>query len=441
MSTYSRDPVWMRAIRGAGWSDQSVWSAVKVMNAAWFTLIASLVLTLIGIYSIDLAEGSVSVSSSSGGGLAAEAMKQVVFLIVGLMACVVIALPHYKVVGLFSVLMYLVGLGLLIFLLVPGVPSWLVTPRNGAKAWINLGVADFQPSEVMKIAFVLLVARYMRYRSAHRQFKGLIVPGIIAAIPVGLITLQPDLGTASLFVPALFAMLIAAGARLRHLTLIVVCAALAAPAAYPMLRPHQKARLVGIVKQFQGDDSASHDINYQSTRAQTLIGAGQLSGIDAAEARAIVRYNALPEDHNDMIFAVVVDRFGFVGGALVLCMYGMWIGGALLVAASCRDPLGRMIAVGIPAFIAAQVLINVGMNLGMLPIIGITLPFVSYGGSSLLTCWVMTGLIVNVALHRPRPPYRASFEYADDDGPPGNSMQPTRPYGRAAGFSGRAITR
>ncbi len=441
MSTYSRDPVWVRAIRGAGWSDQSVWSAVKVMNAAWFTLIASLVLTLIGIYSIDLAEGSVSVSSSSSGGLAAEAMKQVVFLIVGLMACVVIALPHYKVVGLFSVLMYLVGLGLLIFLLVPGVPSWLVTPRNGAKAWINLGVADFQPSEVMKIAFVLLVARYMRYRSAHRQFKGLIVPGIIAAIPVGLITLQPDLGTASLFVPALFAMLIAAGARLRHLTLIVVCAALAAPAAYPMLRPHQKARLVGIVKQFQGDDSASHDINYQSTRAQTLIGAGQLSGNDAAEARAIVRYNALPEDHNDMIFAVVVDRFGFVGGVFVLCMYGMWIGGALLVAASCRDPLGRMIAVGIPAFIAAQVLINVGMNLGVLPIIGITLPFVSYGGSSLLTCWVMTGLIVNVALHRPRPPYRASFEYADDDGPPGNSMQPTRPYGRAAGFSGRAITR
>lgn len=441
MSTYTRDPVWVRAIRGAGWSDQSVWSAVKFMNAAWFTLIASLVLTLIGIYSIDLAEGSVGAASSSGGGLAAEAMKQVVFLIVGLMACVVIALPHYKVVGLFSVLMYLVGLGLLIFLLVPGVPSWLVTPRNGAKAWINLGVADFQPSEVMKIAFVLLVARYMRYRSAHRQFKGLIVPGIIAAIPVGLITLQPDLGTASLFVPALFAMLIAAGARLRHLTLIVVCAALAAPAAYPMLRPHQKARLVGIVKQFQGDDSASHDINYQSTRAQTLIGAGKLTGIDEPAARAIVRYNALPEDHNDMVFAVVVDRFGFVGGVFVLCMYGMWIGGALLVAASCRDPLGRMIAVGIPAFIAAQVLINVGMNLGMLPIIGITLPFVSYGGSSLLTCWVMTGLIVNVALHRPRPPYRASFEYADDDGPPRNSMQPTRPYGRAAGFSGRAITR
>jgi len=439
MSAYWRDPIWVRAIRGGGWGDQSVFHAVKVINAAWLTLFASMALTLIGIYSIDIAEGSVRQGADAP--MAAEALKQIVFLIIGLIACVLIALPHYKIIGLFSVLMYVVGLGLLVFLMLPGVPSWLVSPRNGAKAWINLGVADFQPSEVMKIAFVLLVARYMRYRSAHRKFTGLIVPGIIAAIPVGLITLQPDLGTASLFVPALFAMLIAAGARLRHLTLIVLCAAMAAPAAYPLLRPHQKSRIVGIVKQFQGDDSGSHGINYQSTRAQTLIGAGQITGVSEPEARALVRYNSLPEDHNDMVFAVVVDRFGLIGGIVVLVLYGMWIGGALLVAASCRDPLGRMIAVGIPAFIAAQVIINVGMNLGMLPIIGITLPFVSYGGSSLLTCWVMTGLIVNVALHRPRPPYRASFEYADDDGPPQSTMQPTRPYGRSAGFSGRAVTR
>ena len=439
MSVYGRDPIWVRAIRGGGWGDHSIFDAVKVMNAAWLTLIASLALTLIGIYSIDIAEGSVREAGSNP--MAAEALKQMVFLIVGLMACVVIALPHYKIIGMFSVLMYVVGLGLLVFLMLPGVPSWLVTPRNGAKAWINLGVADFQPSEVMKIAFVLLVARYMRFRSGHRKIRGLVVPGIIAAVPVALITLQPDLGTASLFVPALFAMLIAAGARLRHLTLIVLCAAMAAPAAYPLLRPHQKSRIVGIVKQFRGDDSDSHGINYQSTRAQTLIGAGRVTGISDPQARALVRYNSLPEDHNDMVFAVVVDRFGLIGGIFVLGLYVMWIGGALLVAGSCRDPLGRMIAVGIPAFIAAQVIINVGMNLGMLPIIGITLPFVSYGGSSLLTCWVMTGLIVNVALHRPRPPYRASFEYADDDGPPDNYQQPTRPYGRSAGFSGRAVTR
>jgi rod shape determining protein RodA len=438
MSTVSRDPIWVRLIRGQGWGADSLFSSIKLVNAAWLTILSSLALTLIGVYSIDIAE---SMRSSGGGsmGFAAVALKQVVFLIVGMIACLIVALPHYKIVGMFSGFLYAIGIALLVFLMIPGVPSWLVTPRNGAKAWINLGVADFQPSEVMKIAFVLLTARYLRFRSQHRKLKGLVVPGLIAAVPVGLITLQPDLGTASLFVPALFAMLIAAGARLRHLTLIVLCAALAAPAAYPMLRPHQKERIVGIVKQFRGDDTGAYDINYQSTRAQTLISAGGITGNPDPAARALVRYNELPEDHNDMVFAVIVNRVGLIGGVLVLVLYGVWIGGALLVAGSCRDPLGRLIAVGVPAFITAQVIINIGMNLGVLPIIGITLPFVSYGGSSLLTCWLMTGLIVNVAIHRPRPPYRSSFEYADDDGPDPN--QSTKPYGRAIGFSGRAITR
>jgi rod shape determining protein RodA len=298
---------------------------------------------------------------------------------------------------------------------------------------------DFQPGELAKIAFVLVVARYLRYRHHHRRFRGLIVPGLFAAVPVGLITVQPDLGTASLFVPALFAVLIAAGARLRHLTLIVLCAALAAPAAWPFLQPHQKTRIVGLYKQFQGDTTTAYDINYQSITAQTLIGAGQVVGRGDGASRALVHYNRLPEAHNDMIFAVVVNRFGLLGGLALMGLYLMWVLGAWLVAGTCRDPLGRLIAAGLPAFIAAQVVVNIGMNLGVLPIIGITLPFVSYGGSSLLTCWVMTGLIVNVALHKPRPPFRSSFEYADDDGP--DPMSAVRPYGRAMGFSGRALTR
>jgi len=437
VSTTSREPIWVRLIRGDGWSGHSVLGSVRVINAAWLTLIASLALTVLGVYAIDLAEATRS--GTPDGSLSLIAIKQSVFLVVGMVASVVIALPHYRVLGYVAGVAYALGVAMLVFLLVPFVPEWLVTPRNGAKAWIDLGVVDFQPGEVMKIAFVLLVARYLRYRSQHRRLRGLVVPGVIAAIPVGLITLQPDLGTASLFVPTLFAVLIAAGARLRHLALIVVCAALAAPLAYPLLRPHQKERLVGIFQQFRGDETGAYDINYQSTRAQTLIGAGRALGNPEPASRALVRYNELPEDHNDMIFAVIVNRFGLLGGLGVLLLYGVWIAGALRVAASCRDPLGRLIAVGIPALIASQMMVNIGMNLGLLPIIGITLPFVSYGGSSLVTSWLMTGLIVNIALHRPRPPYRSSFEYADDDGPDPN--QSTKPYGRAIGFAGRAITR
>lgn len=423
----------MALVRGSVATSEPFWKAVRLVNFSWLTVLASIGLSLAGIYTIDVGE------NLGGTEMAAEASKQAVFMLVGMVACVVVASPHYRFVGLFSWPVYILCIGLLLLLLMPGVPTWLVRPRNGARAWIDIGPVDFQPGELAKIAFVLVVARYLRYRHHHRRFRGLIVPGLFAAVPVGLITVQPDLGTASLFVPALFAVLIAAGARLRHLTLIVLCAALAAPAAWPFLQPHQKTRIVGLYKQFQGDTTTAYDINYQSITAQTLIGAGQVVGRGDGASRALVHYNRLPEAHNDMIFAVVVNRFGLMGGLALMGLYLMWVLGAWLVAGTCRDPLGRLIAAGLPAFIAAQVVVNIGMNLGVLPIIGITLPFVSYGGSSLLTCWVMTGLIVNVALHKPRPPFRSSFEYADDDGP--DPLSAVRPYGRAVGFSGRALTR
>jgi cell division protein FtsW (lipid II flippase) len=423
-------------VRGSVATSEPVWKAVRLVNFSWLTVLASLGLSLLGIYAIDLGQ---NLDGGSLSAISADAAKQAVFLLVGLLACLIVALPHYRFIGLFSWPVYAVCIGLLVLLLVPGVPTWLVRPRNGARAWIDLGPVDFQPGELAKIAFVLAVARYLRYRSYHRRFRGLIVPGIIAAVPVGLITLQPDLGTAMLFAPALFAILIAAGARLRHLTLVVACVSLAAPAAWPFLMPHQKTRIVGLYKQFQGDTTTAFDINYQSMTAQTLIGAGQATGRDDGASRALVHYNRLPERHNDMIPAVVINRFGFWGGVGLMGLYLMWVLGSWMVAATCRDPLGRLIAAGLPAFVGVQAIVNIGMNLGVLPIIGITLPFVSYGGSSLVTCWVMTGLIVNVALHKPRPPFRASFEYADDGGP--DPMQSVKPYGRSAGFSGRAITR
>lgn len=420
-------------VRGSVASTEPVRKAVRLVNFSWLTVAASLVLSLVGVYAIDLGQ------NLSGNDVSAEAAKQGVFLVVGLMACLIVALPHYRFIGVFSWPVYVCCIGLLVVLLVPGVPTWLVRPRNGARAWIDMGPIDLQPGELAKIAFVLAVARYLRYRSHHRRFKGLIVPGVIAAIPVGLITLQPDLGTAMLFVPALFAILIAAGARLRHLTLVVLCVALAAPAAWPFLMPHQKTRIVGLYKQFQGDTSTAFDINYQPMTAQTLIGAGESAGRGDAATRALVHYNRLPERHNDMILAVIVNRFGFWGGVGMMGLYLVWVWGAWMVAATCRDPLGRLIAAGLPAFIGVQAIVNIGMNLGVLPIIGVTLPFVSYGGSSLLACWIMTGLVVNVALHKPRPPFRSSFEYADDDGP--DPMQSVKPYGRSVGFSGRALTR
>lgn len=423
-------------IRGpsAGTSD-NVRSSLRILNASWLTIIASIGLSLVGVYAIDVAE---TVRPVGVVDLAPTAWKQVVFAIVGMLAATLIALPHYRILAIIAWPVIAGLLVALILLLVPVLPESIAPVRSGARSWYALGPANFQPSEYGKLAFVLVVAQYLRYRTKHRRFTGLIVPGLIAAAPVGLITLQPDLGTASLYVPALFVMLIAAGARLRHLSIIVLCAALAAPAAYPFLQPHQKTRIVGMIKAIEGDESTAHDINYQAFTAQTLIGAGQETGVPAPAARALVHYNALPERHNDMVYAVIVTRFGFWGGLGVIVLFLVWIGGCLLVAASCKEPMGRLIAVGLPAFVAAQMVINIGMNLGLVPIIGITLPFVSYGGSSLLASWMMVGLVANVALHKPRPPFRQSFEYPDDDErtPFGSGK-----YGRSIGFSGRAVSR
>ena len=171
---------------------------------------------------------------------------------------VVVALPHYKLGMYIAWPAAILSVGLLVFLLIPGVPTFLVEPVNGARAWIKFPLLNLQPSEPAKIAYVLFMALYLRRRDPPETLLALIPPGLLTLIPVGLITVQPDLGTASLFVPSLFGMLVTAGARLRYLALVVVMAALAAPIAWPFLLPHQKARFEALVQQVQGDRSREH---------------------------------------------------------------------------------------------------------------------------------------------------------------------------------------
>lgn len=379
---------------------------------AWLTVGASVGLAVLGILAIDT--GS-SVSPHAPWHLGALASRQAIYLVAGMLTACVVALPHYRLYGVMSWALMGMAAALLVFLLIPGVPTWLVRPRNGARSWIDLGPVDLQPSELAKIAWVLCLAWYLRFRANHRTLLGLLPPALITAIPVGLITLQPDFGTALLFAPVLFAVLVAAGAKLKHLALVVVLAMLAAPAAYPLLMPHQKARINGLMMQFRGDASADQDINMQSVTAQRLAGAGEVAGLGDERARVLIHFNALPERHNDMVFSVIIARYGLVGGVAVLGLYMVWCAGALLTAGLCREPFGRLVPVGLAGFVAAQMFVNIGMNVGILPIIGITLPLVSHGGSSMVTQWVMAGLVWSIAVRRPRVTLRKSFEWDDDE--------------------------
>jgi len=377
------------------------------LHAGWFVLLAAVMLTWVGIMAIGTAEPY-------------YAQTQLRWLFISILVAGVCVVPHPRVVGQASYVILAVGIALLVFLLLPGVPNWLVPPRNGAQSWINLGFASLQPSEMVKIFFVLAVAWYLRYTDSYRTLLGVLLPFVGMCVPVGLILKQPDLGTALLFAPTLFLMLVAAGARLRHLGLLGGLAAgavllnviivLALPPSMQVLRPHQQERIRSMVSQVQGDQRYIRDIGYQQYKAITLVGAGGATGY-GQRSSVIVEFNRLPEDHNDMIFAVIVNRWGFFGGLVVLGLYSLMVLSLLVIAARSKDPFARLSCVGFAGLILTQAVINMGMTVGLLPITGIPLPFVSYGGSSLASMFAMVGLAFNFAWRRPAMLARPSFEY------------------------------
>jgi cell division protein FtsW (lipid II flippase) len=295
-----------------------------------------------------------------------------------------------------------IAVALLVFVLLPFVPKSLVTPRNGSRAWINLGVSDFQPSELAKIAFILCLAQWYSLQGSPRTMGALLVPGALAAVLVGLIVLEPDLGSALLFAPTFAAMTIVAGVRMRYVLLSLLAAAVIAPMAYFVaLKPYQQARIDAIVAQVRGDDRFESTIGFQGWRAMRLVGAGGLFGNDRERARALIEYNKLPEEHNDMVFAVVSCRFGLLGATAVLGAYALYAFGAFAMAMLARDGFTKLVAIGVGALLFAQMTVNIGMTIGLLPITGVTLPFTSYGGSSLVSCWILTGLLLGIGIRPP----------------------------------------
>jgi cell division protein FtsW (lipid II flippase) len=370
-----------------------IWS-----NVGWLCVFAALGLSVLGVVAINTTESG-------------YALRQIVFLCVSLPVAACVALPHYRWLSRVSYPLFFIVLLMLVFVLIPFVPDAIVRPRNGARRWINMGVTDFQPSELAKIAYVLALATYLRYRSHYRSLLGLLSLVALTFIPMGLILKEPDLGTALLFLPTLFAMVIAAGARMRHIVLIILVGLAAAPTMYPFLEAHQKDRIKAMIAQVRGDTRYESDIGYQGARAMTLVGAGGIFGTGREKAADLIRYNHLPEDHNDMVFAVVCCRWGLLGALATWGLFAMFILGGLLTAGQCKDPFGRLVAVGIVAVTFAQMVINTGMTIGLLPITGMTLPFVSYGGSSLVAVWLSVGLLFNIALRRPQYMSRKSFEF------------------------------
>ena len=174
-------------------------------------------------------------------------------------------------------------------------------------------------------------------------------------------------------------------------------------------------RIQALLDVGKGSDRYADDRGYQGKQAMTLVGAGGFDGHDELKSRALIHFSHLPERRNDMVFAVYANRFGFVGALWLLALYSAWALGAMWIAAACKDAFGRLVIVGFTAMTMTQMLINIGECQGILPITGMTLPFISYGGSSLIVGFLMVGMMVNIAMRKPELFWKKSFEF-DDDG-------------------------
>jgi cell division protein FtsW (lipid II flippase) len=358
---------------------------------AWLSVAAGAILSLIGVAAIGTTRPEF-------------ATRQAWFLLIGVAAALLVAAPHYRWFRRAMIGLILVSAALLVFVLVPFVPESIVRPRNGARAWIALGPVDFQPSELAKTVYILALAAWLSGTQIHRTLRGFVLVVGVTLIPIGLIVAEPDLGSALLFLPTMLAMLVAAGCRKRHVVVALLLAAAMVPIAYAaVLKPYQRARIDAILAQIAGDTRYEKREGFQGWRAMRLVGSGGFAGVGKEHARALVTFNGLPEEHNDMIFAVVCCRWGILGGLVVWTAFLAFAVGGLLTAAICRDPFGRLAAVGIVAISFAQMTINTGMTIGLLPITGITLPFVSYGGSSLVATWINLGILLSIGLRRSDP--------------------------------------
>jgi len=374
-------------------------------------LLAALALVGIGIAAI-YAVGNPDQGGAAGDSdeLAGHWQKQIQYAIVAVIGFLAVNFINYRRFGAVSYAMYAVILALLAMLLLDNfVDIPFVPVVNGTRRWIRVGLAgrqiSLQPSEFCKLIYLLALAWYLRYRSNYRNFTALVGPFVLTLVPMMLIVAEPDLGTVLLMMPILFAMLFVAGAKVRHLLIIIVMAAVTSPIMWFVMKPYQRARISSVILQSPGIRAAAQEHpkittallgrtfsekqweshwGYHLIRSKFAVASGGTTGYGFRKG-PFVKYNFLPARHNDFIFAVIAHQWGFWGSMGVLALYVIIVACGLEIAVNNTDPFGRLLAAGIVAMFVVEVLVNISMTLGLMPITGLTLPLVSYGGSSLIT--------------------------------------------------------
>lgn len=319
-------------------------------------------------------------------------IKQLMWLAVGFLVMFCSLLVDYQQLKTVSVWIYIGSLLLLVAVLVVG------KEVNGSRRWLELAGFQFQPSEFMKIAIVVHLATLFSSQeiAPYPSIRRLILPAILVAAPTLLILAEPDLGTAISIAAIAGTMIFFIGIRWRYiLTGIIVIVPLLYPIWERVLKPYQKRRILILLR----PDLDPLGAGYHIRQSKIAIGSGMLWGKGFLNGTQN-KLHFLPEKHTDFIFSVWAEEWGFVGCFILLLLFALLVVLTLRVARRSKDRYGSLLVVGMTALVLWQVLINIGMVIGLLPVVGITLPFVSYGGSSLITLCFAIGLIENVSMRR-----------------------------------------
>jgi len=327
--------------------------------------------------------------------------KQLIGLGISLIAMLAVAMTDYRKLVHFAPAFYIFGLFLLVIVLVPGIGLKI----NGQRAWINVGgLGQFQPSEFVKIPTVLMLARYFgKPRTGPLSWWEMFVGGLILALPVGLILLEPDAGQAITYLPLLAVVLFLSSIRMWLVVAALVLATVMVPAAYVAgvktgaIKPYQQERINVILDPENAD---RRGYGYHTWQSILTVGKGKLTGAGSSSDYSQSRLKFLPEPHTDFIFAVTAETTGFVGTLLLLVAYAVLLSKLMTGARRAPDRMGMLVIMGFVGGFAFQIFINVGMALGLLPVIGVPLPMMSAGLSAVLATFIAIGFAISVRLRR-----------------------------------------
>lgn len=318
--------------------------------------------------------------------------KQVTWMSLGaLLLIVIINISYQKFVDI-AYILYIINIALLVLVLAVG------RERLGAQRWFTIGNFTLQPSEFIKMNFILILASYLGSRKGSLESPGgFFIPLLLLGVPFILVLIQPDLGTALLLVPIFLSMLYVAGAKPKYLISFISIGLLLMPVFWNFLKDYQKQRLVVFLNPNVDPLGAGYTIIQSKIAVGSggLIGKGWLAGTQN-------QLNFLPERHTDFIFSVIGEEWGLFGALILVLLFFMIIKRGFDIAFSNSDMHGRLIATGISVLLSLQVAINIAMTIGMMPVVGIPLPLISYGGSSMLTTFISIALLLNIGMRRSR---------------------------------------